>query len=54
MAQKPMLRAEVYARALRVSQNVKESRKHGWARYVPEEWAGMGECGSRRHSYEVA
>ena len=54
MAQKPLLRAEVHVRALRASQNVKESRRHGWARYVPEEWAGMGECGSGRHSCEVA
>ena len=28
MTQKPMLRAEVYARALRANQNRKEDRKH--------------------------
>jgi hypothetical protein len=32
MAQKPMLRAEVYARALRASQNVKRAEK--WADVV--------------------
>jgi hypothetical protein len=34
MAQKPMLRVEVYARALRTSQNVKKAEVW-WARDAP-------------------
>jgi hypothetical protein len=41
MAQKPMLRVEVYARALRASQNVKRA-KVCWARDAPYGWAGRG------------
>jgi hypothetical protein len=41
MAQKPMLRTEVYARALRASQDVK--RAEVWvARDAPYGWAGRG------------
>ena len=42
MAQKPMLRAEVYARALRASQKRETGRMYGWARDAPDEWAGRG------------
>ena len=42
MAQKPMLRAEVYARALRASQKRERERMYGWARDAPDEWAGRG------------
>jgi len=45
MAQKPMLRAEVYARALRASQNVRESGGKGGrsiAGNVPETCAAAG------------
>ena len=42
MAQKPMLRAEVYARALRASQKCERERMYGWARDAPDEWAGRG------------
>ena len=42
MAQKPMLRAEVYARALRASQKRERERMYGWARDASDEWAGRG------------
>ena len=42
MAQKPMLRAEVYARALRACQKRERGRMYGWARDAPDEWAGRG------------
>jgi hypothetical protein len=54
MAQKPMLRAEVYARALRASQNVKESGGMGRRAMRLMSGRGVGECGSGRHSYGVA
>jgi hypothetical protein len=41
MEQKPMLRVEVYARALRASQNVKRAEVW-WARGAPYWWAGRG------------
>ena len=41
MAQKPLLREEVYARALRASQNVKRAEVR-MARDAPYEWAGFG------------
>ena len=40
--QKPMLRAEVYARALRASQKRERERMYGWARDASDEWAGRG------------
>ena len=43
MAQKPMLRAEVYAHALRASQKRERERMYGWARDTPDEWAGRGQ-----------
>ena len=43
MAQKPMLRAEVYARALRACQERERERRYGWARDAPDEWAGRGQ-----------
>ena len=42
MAQKPMLRGEVYARALRASQKRERERMYGWARDASDEWAGRG------------
>jgi hypothetical protein len=42
MAQKPMLRAEVYAHALRASQKRERERMYGWARDAPDELAGRG------------
>ena len=42
MAQKPMLRSEVYARALRARQKRERERMYGWARDAPDEWAGRG------------
>ena len=39
MLQKPVPRAEVYARALHANQNVKRAGG-GWARYALDEWAG--------------
>ena len=42
MAQKPMLRTEVYARALRASQKRERERMYGWARDASDEWAGRG------------
>ena len=42
MAQKPVLRAEVYARALRASQKRERERMYGWARDASDEWAGRG------------
>ena len=39
MAQKPVLRAEVYARALRASEKLERERRYRWARDVPDEWA---------------
>ena len=51
MAQKPMLRAEVYARALRASQNVRESGGIGGRAMRLMSGRGVGECGSGRHSY---
>jgi len=50
MAQKPMLRAEVYARVLRASQNVKESGDIGGRAMRLMSGRGVGECGSGRHS----
>jgi hypothetical protein len=41
MAQKPVLRVEVYARVLRASQNVKRAEVW-WARNAPYGWAGGG------------
>ena len=49
MAQKPMLRAEVYARALRASQNLKESGGMGGRAMRLMSGRGVGECGSGRH-----
>ena len=46
-----MLRAEVYARALRASQNVKESGGMGGREMRLMSGQGVGECGSGRHSY---
>ena len=40
MAQKPVLRAEVYARALRASQKLERERMFGCARDALDEWAG--------------
>ena len=40
MAQKPMLRTEVYARTLRASQKRERERMYGWARDASDEWAG--------------
>ena len=42
MAQKPIMRAEVYARALRASQKRERERMYGWARDAPDEWVGRG------------
>ena len=42
MAQKLMLRVEVYVRALRASQKRERARMYGWARDAPDEWAGRG------------
>ena len=42
MAQKPMLRAEVYARALCASQKRERERMYGWARDASDEWTGRG------------
>ena len=42
LAQKSMLRAEVYARALRASQKRERERMYGWACDAPDEWAGRG------------
>ena len=42
MAQKPMLRAEVDARASRASQKRERVRRYWWARDAPDEWAGRG------------
>jgi hypothetical protein len=53
MTHKPMPRAEVYARALRASQNAKRAEVGGRAMRLMGE-RGVGECGSRRHSYGVA
>jgi len=50
MAQKPMLRAEVYARALRASQNVKRAEVWVGARcalWVGGAWASAGVEGTR-------
>ena len=46
-----MLRAEVYARALRASQNVRESGGIGGRKMRLLSRRGVGECGSGRHSY---
>ena len=51
MAQKPMLRAEVYARALRASQNARGSGGIGGRVMRLMSGRGVGECGSGRHSY---
>jgi len=51
MAQKPMLRAEVYARALRASQNARENGGIGERAMRLMSRRGVGECGSGRHSY---
>ena len=42
MAQKPVLRVEVYARALRASQKRERQRMCGEARDASDEWAGRG------------
>jgi len=43
MAQKPVLRAEMYARALRASQNVRERESGGiGGRDASDEWARCG------------
>ena len=45
MAQKPMLRVEMYARTFCASQNERErasERRYGWARDASDEWAGRG------------
>ena len=42
MAQKPMLRAEVHARALLESQKSETEYKYEWAHDTPDEWAGRG------------
>lgn len=45
------MRAEAYARALRASQNVTESKCTDWrAVCLVNGWC-VGECGSERHSY---
>ena len=46
-----MLRAEMHARALRASQNVKESLCMGGRAMRLMSGRGVGECGSGRHSY---
>ena len=51
MAQKPVLRAEVYARALRASQNARESGGIGGRAMRLMSGRGAGEYGSGRHSY---
>jgi len=51
MAQKPILRAEVYARALRASQDVRESGGVGGRAMRLMSGRGVGVCGSGRHSY---
>jgi len=48
-----MLRAEVYARALRASQNVRESAGIGVRAMRLMSGRGVGECGSGRHSHGV-
>ena len=53
-AQKPMPRAEVYARALRASQIVKEGVCMGGRAMRQMSGRGVGKCGSGRHSYGVA
>ena len=53
MAQKPKLRAEVYASALRARQNVRESGVIGGRAMCLMSGRGVGECGSGRHSYGV-
>ena len=52
--QKPMLRAEVYARALRASQKREESRGVGGRAMRLMRGRGMGECGRERNSYGLA
>ena len=42
MAQKQMLRVEVYARALRASKKRERERMFGWARDAPDELAWRG------------
>ena len=54
MAQKPMLQAEVYARALRASQNVRESGGIGGRAMHLMSGRGMGECGSGSSRMGVA
>ena len=51
MVQKPVLRAEVYARALRVSRNVKESGGIDRRAMRLMSGRGVGKCGSGRYSY---
>ena len=55
MAQKPMLRAEVYARVFRASQNVREKEREsggiGGRAMRLMSGRSVGECGSGRHSY---
>ena len=45
------MREEVYARTLRASQNVRESGGIGGRAMRLMSGRGVGECGSRRHSY---
>ena len=51
IAQKPMLRAEVYARALHASHNARESGGIGGRAMHLMSGRGVGECGSGRPSY---
>ena len=51
MAQKPMLRAELYARASRASKNVRGSGDKGGRAMRLMSGRGVGECGCGRHSY---
>ena len=52
--QKPMLRAEVYARALRASQKREESRGVGGRAMRLVRGRGVGECGRGRNLYGLA
>ena len=52
--QQPMLRAEVYARALRASQKREESRGVGGRAMRLMRGRGVGECGRGRNSYGLA
>jgi len=52
--QKPMLRAEVHARALRASQKREESRGVGGRAMRLMRGRGVGECGLGRKSHGLA